>query len=168
MKKKDMSKKRCTWLKKYNMENEFRIEILNPQDERNYELELLRHQVFHLKTDERSVSTSHYLFRMKYQLVIPFALFINDELAAGCYISCYKNTLFVAFLFVKEKYQNTGLKIGRLLLSYIMNNKHLLEKYTKDNINITKLTANNDKSRYIYRTLGFDYIDNTPYMCKVL
>lgn len=149
-------------------ENDYRIEILDSEDERIYDLEFLRHQVFHLKTARELIQTSYSIFHIKHHQTIPFALSINSEMVAGCYVTCYNDTLFVDFLFVKEEYHNTGLKIGRLLLGYILNNKHIIEEIIHRQLNNSKLTPNSDKSEHIYQTLGYEYTDETAYMCKIL
>ena len=151
------------------MEKEYQIEMISYEDERIYDLELLRHQVFHLKTDPKAMSLSYSLFHIKHHHTIPFSLSIDNEIVAGCYVTCYKSTLFIDYLFVSEKYQNTGLRLGRQLLSYILENKELVEKYFKERIQVSKLTANNEKSKSLYKKLGFTYEDNkTPYMTMAI
>ena len=150
--------------------NQYQIERISPNDQRIYDLELLRHQVFHLKCDPNHIVNSYSIFHIKHYQTIPFALSIADEIVAGCYISCYRDTLLVEFLFVNEKYHNSGLRLGRFLLGYILENKRIIEEQINQELRITKLAALNDKARYIYSQMGFAYEENSknPYMVKTI
>ena len=151
-------------------DTQFQIEIISPDDQRIYDLEILRHKVFHLKCDSKCIINSYSIFHIKHHQTIPFALSIANEIVAGCYLSCYRDTLFVDYLFVSEKYQNSGLKLGRSLLSYILENKIAIEEQINHELRVTKLAALNDKARYIYKQMGFAYEENSknPYMVKTI
>lgn len=142
------------------------IKRIEPTIENLYEIELLRHQVFHLKTDDNSIRLSYSIFHALHNRLIPFALYLNGDMAAGVYVSCYGNDLFIDHLFVKEEYQNTGLKLGRRLLNTVLELKPIFEKHFGKEISLSRLTPNNDKSRSIYEKIGYERQSNTPYMIK--
>ncbi len=58
------------------------IKRINPEPEELYAIELLRHQVFHLKTDDTSIKTSYSIFHALNNRLIPFGLTINGKLIA--------------------------------------------------------------------------------------
>lgn len=142
------------------------IKRIEPVSEEVLKIELLRHQVFHLKTDSKSISLSYSTFHIMHNQLIPYGLYLNNELIAGCYISCLNDSLLIDYLFVKETYQNSGLRIGRLLLTEVLKQKNELEEFFKKSITMTKLTPNNEKSKAIYEKIGYSYQDNTPFMYK--
>ena len=144
------------------------IKRVDPTTKELYDVELLRHKVFHLKTDERLIKTSYRVFHAKHNTLIPFALYVDDDLAAGCYITCLGDSLFVDFLFVKDEYQNSGLRLGRMLLSRILELKPIFEEHFKKQIKESKLTPSNPKAESIYEKLGYVSDEKSSYMRKTI
>jgi GNAT superfamily N-acetyltransferase len=151
------------------MENaNIEIEMLQEDDDRVIDVEILRHQVFHLKTDPETILNSYHLSKIRLKRTIPFALFINGEMAAGCYITGYGDTLMVDYLFVNKIYRNTGLRLGRVLLSYVFEHKASLEEFFHHQIQKSILTALDSRARHVYEQMGFTYSKEkgTAYMSK--
>lgn len=145
---------------------ELEIKRIKPILEQLYEIERLKHQVFHLKTDDSSIKTSYDVFHAVHNQLIPFGLYLDGSLIGGCYVSCYGDSLFINYLFIKEEYQNSGLRLGRYLLERVLELKPIFEEYFKKEFNVSRLTANNDKSRSIYEKLGYSSEGRTPFMSK--
>lgn len=130
---------------------EYEIRIINPYDEEIQEIEILRKKVFHLKQD----SINRYEFHINHGIIIPFALYKDEELVAGCYIGDGFDKLYVYFLFVKEEYQHTGLRLGRTLLKYVLDHKELVEERLQTKFTEGALHPSNEKNRELYKRFGF-------------
>jgi len=115
-------------------------------------LELLRFKVFDMNL---TLEESHIINTYQKNKIIPYALYIDNNLVAGCYVSNYLNTLHINYIFVDKMYQETGLKLGRLLLKKIYSDKEYLNKIFNTNFNISTIEANNPKAEAIYRKIGY-------------
>lgn len=122
--------------------------VINEEDK--LELEKLRSEVLHLdKTSE------YYKNELLTNNAYAIAAYIDNELAGGCYFHHLDNTLMIDQLFVKEKYQNTGLRIGRSILTELMTNKEELERLFNEDITVCRIESNNEKAHAIYSKMGF-------------
>ena len=141
------------------------IKRINPTLNELYEIELLRNQVFHLKTDDVSIKTSYSIFHAIHQRLIPFGLKINGKLIAGIYVTCLNDSLFIDSIFVHEDYQKSELKIGKKLINAVLAMKPIFEEYYKKEIHQSKLTAKST-AREFYEKVGYEKEERTPYMVK--
>lgn len=113
-------------------------------------LEKLRCEVFDL--DQASVYyTNELLTKNAYAM----AAYIEDELVGGCYFHNFNKTLMIDQLFVKEKYQNTGLRIGRSILTELMSNKEVLNKLFDEDVTVCRIESDNEKAHALYSKMGF-------------
>ncbi len=142
------------------------IKRVKPDLDELYKIELLRHTVFHLKTDDAHVKTSNFIFHVMHNKMIPFTLEVDGELAAGIYVSCINDTLFINSLFVKEEYQNTKMQLGRKLLNSVLELIPIFEEHFGNKIKTIKLIAVKPKARSFYQKVGFTQEEKTPYMLK--
>ncbi len=140
---------------------EYTIKIMNHLEDINT-IEQLRKEVFHLKQN----ATNYYEFHILHNQMIPYGMFYNNQLIAGCYISKSFDSIYVNFLFVKEEYRHNGLKIGRKLLLYILEHKKEIEEFFGQEFTISKLHPNNQESRRIYQTIGYNTTNNSNIMTK--
>ena len=144
------------------------IEMLDYDDNRVIDVELLRREVFHLKIDSSLILKSYPLINIKNRRTIPFALIIDDKIVAGCYVSGYGETLMVDYLFVTKSYRNTGLRLGRVLLNYILESKQEIEEYFHHALATSKLAALDNRAKHVYEDLGYQYSEEngSAYMVK--
>ena len=142
------------------------IKRIQPNFAELYQIELLRRQVFHLKTSDSYVKTSSNIFHALHNQLIPFGLTINNELVAGIYVMYSGENLLITSLFVKEEYQNTKMKLGRKLLNAVLELIPTFEEHLGHRIRNVRLVAVNAKARSIYKKMGFTKEEGTPYMHK--
>lgn len=90
----------------------------------------------------------------------------DNKLVGGCYISATFNSLYIDYLFILPEYQETGLRLGRKLLQFILDNKHIVEEYFDTEFNQSKLYAPNEKTKNIYKKMG--YKQENDLLCKKL
>lgn len=114
------------------------------------ELEKLRSEVLHLEK-----ISEYYKNELLSNNTYAIAAYIDNELVGGCYFHQFNQTLMIDQLFVKEKYQNTGLRIGRSMLKELMTNKELLEKLFSEEITVCRIESNNEKAHALYSKMGF-------------
>jgi hypothetical protein len=125
--------------------------LLTTKEER-IEAEKLRREVLHIQ----NLDEYQYLNELKYKQIHAYGTKINKELVAGCYLSVNYNLLNIQQLFVKEKYQNTGLKLGRKLVIYILNHKEEIEKLTGKKISASIIMPSSNKSFELYKKIGYE------------
>lgn len=118
-----------------------------------YKLETLRFQAYDIK--EKFEGYTFYAMGLSEGTMVPYGFFINDELAAGCYVSSAHGTLYIEQLFVHPSIQNSGLRAGRLLLNFILIQKEELENYFGTKFSVSALEASNDKARALYEKMGY-------------
>ena len=117
------------------------------------ELEILRFKAYGL--EPRIEGYTLYQIGLEQGTMIPFGLYMNNQLVAGCYVSANENTLFIEQLFVHPHLQNSGLKAGRLLLNFILVNKKEVEKHFDTKFSVSALEPSSDKARAIYEKMGY-------------
>ena len=126
-----------------------KIEIITDENEK-FKIEELRNEVLHLdKTSE------YYTNELMNSNVFAVGAYIDDELVGGCYFHRFNQTLMIDQLFVKEKYQNTGMRIGRTILKELMTNKERLEKLFDEKVTVCRIESDNEKAHAIYSKMGF-------------
>lgn len=131
-----------------------KIEILIDKNDK-FRLEELRNEVLHLdKVSE------YYTKKLFTNDIFAIAAYIDNELAGGCYFHHLNNTLMIDQLFVKEKYQDTGLRIGRSILKELITNKERLENLFNENITVCRIESNNEKAHSLYSKMGFRESEN--------
>lgn len=114
------------------------------------ELEKLRCDVLHL--DEVS---EYYKNELLTNNTYAVGAYIEKELVGGCYFHRFNQTLMIDQLFVKEKYQNTGMRIGRNILTKLMANKEQLEQLFNEKVTVCRIESNNEKAHALYSKMGF-------------
>lgn len=87
--------------------------------------------------------------------ILPITCYYNDLLVAGCYVSNTFNTIYIDYLFVLPEYQEKGLQLGRNLLLFILENKHIIEEYFETEFSESRLCATTDKTKAIYKKIGY-------------
>ena len=130
-------------------------QLLNSLEDR-IAVEKLRREVFNIQT----INEYRYLNDLKYKQLYAYGTKINNILVAGCYISVNYNLLNIQQLFVKESFQNTGLKLGRNLLIYILNHKTDIEHLVGKNIKASIIMPASDKSFELYKKIGYEPFSN--------
>ena len=114
------------------------------------ELEKLRRDVLHLDRINQYYSSVLLTDRE-----FAVAATIGDELVGGCYFHRLDETLMIDQLFVKEEYQNTGMRIGRNILEALFNKKEELEKLFGEKVTVCRIESDNEKAHAIYSKMGF-------------
>ena len=103
-----------------------------------------------------------YINRIKKDEICVLACFIENDLAAGMYISNYLNSLYVEKLFVKESFRKQG--IASNMINYVINNKEYFENFFNQKIDYSRLEPNSNLTIDIYRKLGYRGPDNLNIM----
>lgn len=130
-------------------------------------VEKLRHRSY--KLEDVKLSDLIYTKEIIDGTILVFMCKINGRPAATCYVSNLLNCLYVDYLFVQPEYQKTGLKLGRKLLQYITENKHLVEEYFGRKFSKSMLTPSNEETKKIYEKLGYKIEDkNITVMTKAI
>ena len=114
------------------------------------ELEKLRCEVLHI--DEVS---KYYTDQLLTNKTYAIGAYVDKELVGGCYFHNLNQTLMVDQLFVKEQYQNTGMRIGRSMLNELMTNKEELEHLFNERVTICRIESDNEKAHALYSKMGF-------------
>lgn len=122
-------------------------------------LELLRYEVLGIKVD--IFENNYHILRVLDGKMIPFALYYNNELVAGAYVTDERKSLYIDYLFVKTEYQNIGLKLGRILLRYIIDNKDIVEAKFNKQFDYCYLDPRDEKTVKIFSDMGFEKASNS-------
>ena len=115
------------------------------------EIEELRKEVFNIKASPGT----YYLNGLIDNKIKAVAAKKDDKIIAGCYFHSFINSLVIDQVFVKENYQETGLKLGRKLLLDLFNHKKELEKLLNTKLYTTSIEPIDEKAEYIYRKIGY-------------
>lgn len=126
---------------------ETKILIDNKQKEL---VEKLRREVFHLNN-----AGNYYLDRLFDCKLHVLATLDNEEIVAGLYFHCFEDSLMIEQVFVKESYQNTGLKLGRELIKELISRKQQLEEIHGKKLTICRIESQGKKSHELYKKSGF-------------
>lgn len=122
-------------------------------NEENIEkLELARFDAYGMKTDNFDIKNTFYANELRSKEFLAFGTYLEDELVGGCYISDSRNSLFIEQLFIKRKYQR--LKLGTILLNYILENKEMIEKYYQQEFNVCCFENRKELDEF-YKSLGY-------------
>ena len=119
-------------------------------DEAIEKIETLRKEVFHLENNG-----TYYKDKLLNKSLIAVATFDEDEMVAGVYFHFFNNTMVIDQLFVREDYQNRGLKLGRQLVLRLIYLKTQLEKMYGVTINACYIDSQNQKAHELYKKIGF-------------
>ena len=118
--------------------------------------EILRFEAYNIQIIDYDFTKSFYYLGIKNKTIIPYGLYIKGQLVAGCYVSNTYGSLYIDQLFVKPALQNSGLRLGRLLLRYVLANKKYLEEIFNKDITISMLEPLNEKCTAIYEKEGYE------------
>ena len=128
---------------------EYKVITLN--NENAIALENLRFKVYDYKNIE---PTETYFYReIKNGKILPFGVYENNKLIAGCYVSNSYKTLFIEHLFVLKEHQNNENHIGTNLLRYVLDNKEICENFFKMKFEFSYL--DNRCSKLFCEALGY-------------
>lgn len=125
-------------------------ELLTDFDQYN-EIDELRKEVFNITNG----SGSYYLNGLINNKLKAIAAKNNDEMIAGCYFHNYSSNLIIDMLFVKEEYQETGLKLGRNLVLNLLDNKEQVEKILHSKLTTSSIEPINEKAEALYKKIGY-------------
>ncbi len=123
-------------------------------EENIIKLEQLRFIAYGVE-DETLSGDTLYSIGLSMGTMIPYGFYIGETIVAGCYISANEDSLFVEQLFVHPALQNSGLKAGRLLLGFVLNQKEELEKYFQTRFDESSLEPSDKKAREIFEKRGY-------------
>ncbi len=126
------------------------IELLTTEEEFN-KVEQLRKEVF----DILPSFGVYYLNGLIENKIKAVATKSNEEIIAACYFHNRSTNLIIDQLFVKEDYQETGLKLGRKLLLDILNNKEKVEKLLNTKLQFSLIEPIDEKAEAIYKKIGY-------------
>lgn len=138
------------------MENlKIEIKSMRQTKENIIEFEKLRYDAICQNISEQYLTSSKVAARIYDAELMIFGLYLDDILAAGCYISDSFGTLFIDQLFVKKEFQETGLYLGRTLLKYLLENRTEIEEFFHFHPKQSKLFFLDSKSKNTYDKLGY-------------
>lgn len=126
--------------------------LLNTDDDTLIALEKLRAEAFETEPNFRY---NWYINSIQSGKCLAFGTYINDELGAGAIIEQSKNILYITLIFTKPKYQNSGLRLSRELLKYIISNKKIIDEYYNSDIAQVELSYMGKKTHDLYIKEGF-------------
>ena len=126
--------------------------LLPVNDDTLIDLERLRAETFNTTPN---YNFNWYVSSIQSGRCLPFGTYIDNELAAGAIIEQSNDVLHIILIFTKPKYQDSGLKLGRELLNYIISNKEVIDQYYGSVINQVELSYMGKKSHEIYLKVGF-------------
>ena len=119
--------------------------------------EYLRFRAFGIPFGVTDCDTfSFYYHQITNKNMIPYALYIRGRMVAGCYVSSTYDSLFIDQLFVMPELQGSGLKLGRLLLSYVLANKDEIGEFFNKDFERSSLETLNAKTTAIYQKVGYE------------
>lgn len=130
--------------------------ILQPNTEESaIQAEYLRYKAYGINASRADLD-DYFINEIINSKVLVFICSIDDIPIAGCYVSDSFNKLYIDYLFVIPEYREKGLRIGRNLLSYILENKSIVEQHFKKIFHYSELTPSNEKTFSIYQKLGYE------------
>lgn len=128
--------------------------------------EKIRYDAKKVEIEEKYLLETSYANKIYNCEILPFATFMDSNMVAGCYVTDYFASIHIYYLFVQQRYQETGLYLGRNLLNYVLANKQLVERYFDFKTNRTTLCYLDDKSKRIYENLGYRAYNSKSHMMK--
>lgn len=143
----------------------FKREIIN--ENLIPELEELRYDAYGMLQTDIPYDATYYAKELRQNKYVVYTCYIETELVGACYVSNANNSLYIEQLFVKKKYQNSNLSIGKSLMMYVLNDKNYLEQYFNKKINRSYLSTRSSKLEQYYEKLGYEKVDEV-YMRKTV
>ena len=125
------------------------IKIIDTEEEKQ-QVELLRKEVFHLPE-----LSSYYYNQLLSNKIYAIVAIEKGQIIAGVYFHRFNNNLMIDKVFVKEIYQNKGLKIGRGLIMELISLKEKLEVLLGEHLDFCYVESENAKSHALYTKIGF-------------
>lgn len=139
--------------------------VLEPTKENTYLTEELRLKSYGI-TPSINDYDEYYIEQICKGTILVIVCYKGATPIGACYISDTFNSIYIDYLFVLPEYQNKGLHIGRSILQYIFDNKHIIEEYYQKEFSQSKLYATSDKSKSLYKKIG--YKEHQELLCKEL
>ena len=133
-----------------------KVKRIDDSEEELFKAEVLRYRAFGIPLEGVEDDCSFYYYQIKNKAVIPYALYIRGRMVAGCYVSHTYDSLFIDQLFVMPELQESGLKLGRLLLRYVLANKDELSQEFNTELTHSSLESINQKTTAIYQKEGYE------------
>ena len=137
------------------------IKIIEPTLENIKMVEKMRTKEVSIPTIERRLTESYEAWQIKEGNYLVFGLYIQEKIFAVCYVGkTTKNKLFIESLFIKSSCQKLGLhlKIRKILLQYILENKNLVEEYFACQFEEAIALKYSEALDKTYSDLGFEEI----------
>ena len=135
-----------------------KAKMLDNSMENIYKLENLRFKAYGL--DQTFEGLTIYTFGLDSGTIVPFGFYINDMLVGGCYVSAQEDYLYIEQLFVHPQLQGSGLRVGRLLLNFVLSQKQRLEEYFHTEFQESALEPSTNKAKAIYEKMGYEMNDH--------
>ena len=129
----------------------YTIKIVGKTEEEILQIEALRKQVFHIKAS----APNRYAKQIRDEKIIPFALFKGEDLIGGCYVGEGFDSLYIYYLFVREDFQKTGLRLGRGLLQEVLDHKAEIEALFDNHFERSALHPISEEVKKIYQKIGY-------------
>ena len=128
--------------------------LLEPTQENAETLEYLRLKSYGIEPTKEDYD-KYYIDNVLNGSFLAFICTLDNIPISGCYISNAFNSIYIEYIFVLPEYQESGLRIGRKLLQYILDNKKIVEDYYHTTFKTSKLYAPQPKSQEIYKKMGY-------------
>lgn len=125
--------------------------------------ENVRYDAYNMKGLEIDVSQTHYACELRQDKYVVLGAYLGDILVGACYVSKKFDSLFIEHLFVKRQFQKSNLHVGTNLLSYVLNNKHIIEQYFEKKFLYSYLDTRNELVSFCEQ---FGYASNHTMMMK--
>lgn len=121
-------------------------------------VERMRYKAYGVKQDINPNETD-YLEDIENGSILVFMCLIDSLPVSACYISKFRGTLYVDYLFTLPEYQRKKYYYGKNLLQYILDNKSIVEDYFNCSFQKSVLCPGSPKVISLYKSLGYK-IDN--------
>ena len=111
-------------------------------------LEDVRIKYFNMKE-----KTDYFKNRVDNKEVLPVAIYLDNKLIGGAYVSSSLSSLFIESIFVLEEYRRNGYAKG--LIDYILSNNRVFEDYFKKKFDISRLEPCGEENIEFYKKIGY-------------
>ena len=137
------------------MESFGKVKIISEEEEEILKAELLRMRAFNLLPETLDIDNSFYYMEMMNGSIIPYAMYIRGRMVAACYVSGAFDSLHIDQLFVMPELQGKGLRLGRSLLNYVVNDKERIEERLHHEFEYATIEPINKKVSELYQEEGY-------------
>lgn len=96
---------------------------------------------------------NYFIIRCLDKRELAYAIYRNDIMIAGIYITNRDNSIYIDYLFVDKKYQRCCL--GTELLNYILSKRKEIEQFFNRSFYKSMLLAKNEDAKKLYLKMGY-------------